>query len=182
MGMTINPLAGGSPRIVPIPGYEKFYGATPDGRVYSFNYRRTGKTVELAQSTHPEGYKRVKAWHVRKSAGSAVHRMVAMAFIPNPLSLPQVNHIDGNKGNNSVENLEWVDNAGNQKHAFRIGLHVAKKGECHGMHKLTEQQVIEIRKELSEVKKYKGQLTDLGKKYGVSLHCIFDIKKGRSWL
>lgn len=168
--------------IVPIPGYEQHYGATVDGRVFSFNYRNTGKTAELAQATHPEGYKRVKAAHVRRESPYPVHRLVAMAFIPNPHGLPQVNHIDGNKGNNHASNLEWVSNADNQRHAYRIGLQPEKKGEAHHMHKLTAEEVAAIRRELAEVPAYKGQLVDIGRRYGVTNHCIFDIKWGRSWV
>ena len=52
-----------------------------------------------------------------------IHRVVAMAWIPNPEGHPQVNHIDGNKSNNSVHNLEWVSNSQNIAHAFANGLH-----------------------------------------------------------
>ena len=53
---------------------------------------------------------------------TSIHRLIALAFIPNPENLPQINHIDGNKLNNAIENLEWIDNSGNQLHAYRLGL------------------------------------------------------------
>lgn len=55
-----------------------------------------------------------------------VHRLVAYVFIKNPHNLPQINHKDGNKMNNNVDNLEWCDNSYNQKEAYRIGLKQTK--------------------------------------------------------
>lgn len=62
---------------------------------------------------------------------AAVHRLVSLGFIPNPLGLKEVNHIDGDKANNRSENLEWCTRSQNMKHAYRIGLHpgVVLRGE-----------------------------------------------------
>lgn len=57
-----------------------------------------------------------------------VHRIVANTFIPNPNNLREVNHIDGNKSNNKIENLEWVTSSENQKHAIKLGLKQPKTG------------------------------------------------------
>lgn len=69
-----------------------------------------------------KGYLRVRMSFHDKKATAKVHRLVAMAFIPNPENKPQVNHIDTDKKNNCVDNLEWVTNGENQIHAFETGL------------------------------------------------------------
>jgi hypothetical protein len=66
----------------------------------------------------------VKLWQANSSKAFLVHRMVATCFLPNPLGLPQVNHKDGNKLNNSAENLEWCTAKENVHHAIRMGLNV----------------------------------------------------------
>lgn len=81
----------------------------------------------------------------------SIHRLVAVAFIPNPHNLPQINHIDGNKNNNCVENLEWCDNGYNQKHACDNGLKSKAKMSAHSsFRKLTKDQVAFIKKLYSE--------------------------------
>ena len=69
-----------------------------------------------------KGYLRVRMSLQDKKATAKVHRLVAVAFIPNPENKPQVNHIDGDKRNNDVRNLEWVTNGENQIHAYKTGL------------------------------------------------------------
>ena len=64
-----------------------------------------------------------------------VHRLVATAFIPNPLGLPHVNHIDGRKRNNYYENLEWTTISDNMLHAYKKGLIKPKRGELNGTNK-----------------------------------------------
>lgn len=79
-----------------------------------------------------------------------IHRLVAIAFIDNPENKSQVNHIDGNKLNNNVSNLEWATASENVQHAFDTGLKVAKPiqffGETNPHCKLTDEQCEEIRK------------------------------------
>lgn len=81
----------------------------------------------------------------RKNATMLVHRLIALTFIPNPNNLPEVNHIDGNKQNNCVENLEWCTCSENTKHAHKIGLAHTYKGENHIKAKFTYSQVKEIK-------------------------------------
>lgn len=96
-----------------------------------------------------------KYWRVgvqinNKQKQLAIHRLVAKAFIPNPYNFPQINHIDGNKNNNHVSNLEWCDNSYNQLHAWKNGLKdVTKMSEHSSFRKLTVEQVRFIKKEYS---------------------------------
>ena len=82
----------------------------------------------------------------------AIHRLVAKAFIPNPDNLPQINHIDGDKSNNKVSNLEWCNNGYNQAHAWKNNLKdVTKMSEHSSLRKLTVEQVRFIKEEYSKV-------------------------------
>lgn len=76
----------------------------------------------LKQQLDSKGYHRVRVTLERKRMSFKVHREVAKAFIPNPDNLPQVNHKDGNKDNNCLENLEWISNTDNAHHAMDTGL------------------------------------------------------------
>lgn len=106
-----------------------------------------------------------------------VHRLVAENFLQNPNNLSQVNHIDGNKANNAVWNLEWVTNQQNRDHATRNGL--IAYGESNGLAKMTLNQVKEI-KEIFK-KNPLANKTHIGKHYGVSCTAIIKILKGQRW-
>lgn len=99
-----------------IKDYPK-YEVSDNGRIKN---SRTGHI--LKPGTHRQGYSLVWLCDEDGRHGKTVHRLVAEAFIDNPLSKPQVNHKDGNKSNNSVENLEWNTGSENTAHAYRTGL------------------------------------------------------------
>ena len=81
-----------------------------------------GKPYILKTQADKKGYHRLRVTICRTRYSFKLHREVAKAFIPNPCNLPQVNHKDGNKDNNSVSNLEWCTNKENANHAVRMGL------------------------------------------------------------
>jgi hypothetical protein len=73
-------------------------------------------------------YVDIHLWRKSKYKSTHVHRLVALSFIPNPENKPEVNHMDGNKLNNNVNNLEWVTKKENIEHAIKLGLKPDQKG------------------------------------------------------
>lgn len=111
-----------------------------------------------------------------------IHREVAKAFIPNPNNLPQVNHIDGNKLNNCVDNLEWCDNSYNQLHANRIGL---CKNRLEKSIQASSKPVVSIDKNGNVLKTYSSAReaekdTGIGFKT-ISYMCIHKVKKSSKY-
>lgn len=120
-----------------------------DGRVYSLI---TDKFIK--HDISKKGYHQVTLSGIGRKK---VHRLVAMLFIPNPDNLPQVNHKDGNKSNNRVENLEWCDQDYNNKHARGTGLNnIAKSNHDRW---LDEEFSKRAKKKMSDAKKgmYDGE-------------------------
>lgn len=140
---------------------------------------QTGRVLRPDQTTTNRGkaqtYYRVNLFVNNKGYKFAVHRLVAMAFLPNPDNKPEVNHIDGDRSNNQASNLEWVTKSENMQHAAKTGL--ASAGSMNGMSKYTEAQIQQVlqcsaaglsRKEVSEIT-------------GVSISMIKDVRMGRAW-
>lgn len=122
-----------------INGYEHLYQISNFGRVKSLerkvywgcNYKtcRNEKERLLNYIKDKNGYLRCSLHKDGKQRNYSVHRLVAETFIPNLEGKPEVNHIDGNKKNNRVTNLEWVTSQENQIHAFKMGLQKIRRGK-----------------------------------------------------
>lgn len=100
-----------------VVGYEGIYTIDIYGHVINVSNNK-----EVTQWTDINGYRKVNLSKNKKQRGYMVHRLVAEAFIPNPLNKSQVNHIDGNKQHNVVWNLEWNTPSENVRHSVATGL------------------------------------------------------------
>lgn len=170
----------------PIKGYEGLYEVSDVGEVKALkrtiNQGKCHRTWEehiVKFSVDGNGYFRTNLAKDGVNKTVKVHRLVAEAFIPNPSNLPEVNHIDGNKQNNHVENLEWCSRSENLKHAVEIGLK-RLDGEFNPGHKLTTKQVEFIRKSYIPRHKDFGTVA-LGKRFGVHRKTITRIINCQSW-
>ena len=105
-----------------IAGYEGLYQISSLGRVKSLGNKSNHKKPIILKQSLVMQYLCVGLTKNSKGKMYKVHRLVADAFIPNPKNKPQVNHINGNKIDNRVENLEWNTESENLKHAFKNGL------------------------------------------------------------
>lgn len=118
-----------------IPSYEGYYQASNLGKIKSLKriiMRKDGKPyLQKEQLLKPgrnrKGYLHCNLTKNFKQTNISVHRLVAITFIDNPNNLPQINHIDGNKENNSVDNLEWISNYDNMQHSIITGIRNVKK-------------------------------------------------------
>lgn len=173
-----------------IRGYEGYYQVSNYGNVRSLDRvikEKTGKTQTLKgrilkQRINPGGYHYIELGKNGTKATFAVHQLVAQAFLSNPNKKPIVNHIDGNRLNNSLSNLEWATYSENLEHAYKAGLRRAVSIEAVGnknyKRKLKPEQVVEIRRLLAA-----GSLThkEIATKFSVARSTVTEIKSGRRW-
>ena len=127
------------------------------------------------------GYHEVVLSECGKSKSYLVHRLVLSAFEPiSNMDKYDVNHKDGNKQNNCVDNLEWCSRSENVKHAYETGLERKRCGEEHHAHKLTESDVQYIRKVYKKRDPVFGAVA-LSKKFGVDRTTIHDVIRCKTW-
>lgn len=158
-------------------GYEGLYEVSTDGRVRTVQHVTNGHVIrsrELTISVYKsQRYARVRLYKNGKSKDLVVHRLVAEAFIPNPERKPQVNHIDGNKRNNSVSNLEWCTQAENNRHAIDNGLQ-----DPSVMIETTRKKVLQLDMGGNVVKEWRS-LSDAARALGLQVSNISHCCKGR---
>lgn len=163
-----------------IPGFEGTHQVSNLGNFKALKRMRSnGRVVCLYKekimkpNLEGNGYYQIQIFSKPHSA----HRLVAKAFIPNPKNKEQINHKNGIKTDNRVENLEWLTRSENCKHSFVIGLQ-CNKGENHPSHKVTAEIVREIRaKYIPNI--YTSRR--LAKEYRLSKTNILDIVNRKIW-
>ena len=151
--------------------------ANPMWDVSNLGRARNATTlVVISPSRTGNHYKMLKwrvanKWHIE-----LLHRAVAKAFIPNPLNKPQVNHKNGIKSDNRADNLEWVTQSENMRHALESGLSTAV-GESHPRTSLTRESVIEAvrMREIGESQ------YSIARKIGTSQSSVWRILTGVCW-
>jgi len=165
-----------------IPNTNGFYEASSYGQIKSIdrfvqhNYGGLKKAWGrvLRQSKQRNGYLAVPICVLGKERRMNIHRLVALAFLGE--STLQVNHIDGNKTNNHISNLEYCTSSDNLKHSFKLGLS-SIKGERHPAAKFTNAQILEIRNKVQRGER----ITDIALAYHVAISTISNIKKGTNY-
>src|SRR3990167_8755869 len=182
-----------------IKGYKGIYAITRNCRVWSYSriirkksrwgniitYKWGGNWLKTNTTKDGKWYQSISFGHSKNKnrKGFKVHRLVAQAYIPNPLNLPEVNHKNGIKNDNRVENLEWCSRKQNLEHGFKINPISKRKyqrGSKNFWAKLTEKQVRKIKKECIFFKQGKSARA-FAKKYGVSSPTIQGIINGIYW-
>ena len=149
------------------------YEINSEGIVRRISTKRIKKSFK-----RPDGYIGIQLYITKEKVKNyQLHRLIANAFIPNPDNKLYVNHIDSNRENNSLNNLEWVTFEENVKHGYKSG-YTSNKGSNNGFSVLTEKQVLEMRS-----KRENDKLTyqQLATQYNVSYGCVAGIIQRKNW-
>jgi hypothetical protein len=151
------------------PGWDG-YRVTSYGRVLSLFYNGAPKPRYLTPTLNSKGYQRVVLTEKGKSKSVFVHRLVAEAFLPNPLNLPVVNHINGNPLDNNVSNLEWCTYEENSRHAMYV---LRRKGYPK---KLSMVKAAEIR-----ALRATSSAEEVARQYEIHVKTVRDVWNRKTW-
>jgi len=166
-----------------IPGSEGYYSVSSLGRVRSEPTqtsrmgRQRGRILTCGRDS--KGYFQFRmCLPGGRQRTMKVHRAVALAFLGPRPPAAQINHVSGDKTDNSPANLEYVTCRENVRHAWRMGLRRVEQvqGENHGRAKLTAETVRVIRASVGPVTP-----TELARRLGVAVQCVNDVLKGKTW-
>lgn len=158
-----------------IDGFNGYYQISNYGRVKRI---RDGWPVKMLRiSRDSRGYPHTSLHFDKTKTTIKIHRLVANAFIPNPEGKRTINHINGIKTDNRVENLEWMTDVENVRHAVESKLRIAATGDRHGMASITNDTAIEIKKLISNG--MRG--CEIARKVGVNPAIVYSIKSGTCW-
>lgn len=166
----------------PVVNFDGLYEISTNGRLRSLdhfviNRYKIDRRRSKIRSARCSRYLTTTLFKDGKRFHFLLHRLVALAFIPNPLNLSQVNHKNGDKSDNRSENLEWVSPKENTKHALDNNLRHPAKGDAHYNRRLNSAIVREMRS-LFAAGKSSG---DVSKIYNVPVGTVLDIKCRRTW-
>jgi hypothetical protein len=165
----------------PICGYEGLYEINEEGHVRRIGAWTDGRKNRIkglrARTVSENGYCRITLFRDRTKKTFPVHRLVYESFIGPVPEGKQINHKDGNKTNNTPENLEVVTPSENQFHAYRILKVEARKGSQHHAAKVREDDVHAMR----ALRRRGWQLKEIAKEFGLSVPTVCWIVKNKSW-
>jgi hypothetical protein len=151
----------------PIQGFADYLAT--DNEIFSNKY---GRLRKLKQCLDKDGYYTVSVMNNSKKTTKRVHRLIAIAYLPNPENKKTVNHVNGIKTDNRIVNLEWATHSENSQHSVDIGL--SPKGELCYNSKLKESQVLLILADKRSCRK-------IALDYNIDAALVSRIKLGKSW-
>ena len=155
-----------------VKDFEGLYLISDGGKIQSLHKWRGAEPKLKEPYLGKRGYYVVDLSKKQYRKNAKVHRLVAQAFIPNPDNKPQVNHIDGNKLNNNVSNLEWCTDKENKQHARKSGL--SADYDYKNAPKLTEDIA-------RQIKYAEGYHREIAVRFNVGVSTVTHIKRGSRW-